>query len=406
MLRKVWLIKMEEDLPIDVDPYPHRMSVIADVLCKEFCVTRFASQLNHKRNKARNSTGKVSIKKNYELHLIKSFFRYENSKYLRFFHIYFSAIQLLTAFIRTKEKPDLIICAMPSPANCFVSAVYKKLFSKRTKLILDTRDLWPEILSDELNHSLVAKYLTCVMNIELKYAVKNSDGFLGVSDYFSSYLNRYAESDLPAQTFYLLPGSSLEDKLNTDQYIFNFPLRDKLIFVFGGKISKTSYTELSRFMRLFPNSEDFVLVICGNGYYYKQLRAQATQENIHILGYVDYAKFKYIKGLSSYGLICVSNRNDYKNSLSNKFFDYLFSGLPIITNVDGLLSRTIVNNNIGFVYQSDDDLKSLLRSDEISTTTALSALKSNVQKCGETVFCEKVNNENLTSFVHKILQST
>ena len=45
MLRKVWLIKMEEDLPIDVDPYPSRMSVIADVLGKEFCVTRFASQL-------------------------------------------------------------------------------------------------------------------------------------------------------------------------------------------------------------------------------------------------------------------------------------------------------------------------------------------------------------------------
>ena len=103
-MRKVWLIKMEEDLPIDVDPYPHRMSVIADVLGKEFCVTRFASQLNHKKNKLRDSTGKLAIEKNYELHLIKSFFGYENSKYLRFFHLYFSATQLLTAFIRAKEK--------------------------------------------------------------------------------------------------------------------------------------------------------------------------------------------------------------------------------------------------------------------------------------------------------------
>ena len=75
---------------------------------------------------------------------------------------------------------------MPSPVNCFVAAVYKKFFSKRTKLILDARDLWPEILSDELNHSLVAKCLTWVMNVELKYAVKYSDGFLGVTEYFSS----------------------------------------------------------------------------------------------------------------------------------------------------------------------------------------------------------------------------
>ncbi len=107
--------------------------------------------------------------------------------------------------------------------------------------------------------------------------------------------------------------------------------------------------------------------------------------------------------MSSFGLICVENRNDYKNSLSNKFFDYLFSELPIITNVDGLLSKTIIHNNIGFVYRTDDDLRSLLRSDEISSATELSTLKSNVKNCGKTVFCENANNENLTGFVHKIL---
>lgn len=402
-MRKVWLIKMEEDLPIDVDPYPHRMSVIADVLGKEFCVTRFASQLNHKKNKLRDSTGKLAIEKNYELHLIKSFFGYENSKYLRFFHLYFSATQLLTAFIRAKEKPDLIICAMPSPVNCFVAAVYKKLFSKRTKLILDTRDLWPEILSDELNHSFVAKCLTWVMNIELKYAVKYSDGFLGITDYFSTYLSRYAESEIPTQTLYLLPKRSSQDTLITDQYIFNVPLSDKLVFVFGGTISKTSYKELRRFMQLFPDSDDRVLLICGEGYHYKDLQALNTQKNIHILGHVEYTKFNYIKAMSSFGLICVENRNDYKNSLSNKFFDYLFSELPIITNVDGLLSKTIINNNIGLVYRTDDDLKSLLRSDEIGSATELSTLKSNVKNCGKTVFCENANNENLIRFVHKIL---
>lgn len=320
-----------------------------------------------------------------------------------FFHLYFSATQLLTAFIRAKEKPDLIICAMPSPVNCFVAAVYKKLFSKRTKLILDTRDLWPEILSDELNHSFVAKCLTWVMNIELKYAVKYSDGFLGITDYFSTYLSRYAESEIPTQTLYLLPKRSSQDTLITDQYIFNVPLSDKLVFVFGGTISKTSYKELRRFMQLFPDSDDRVLLICGEGYHYKDLQALNTQKNIHILGHVEYTKFNYIKAMSSFGLICVENRNDYKNSLSNKFFDYLFSELPIITNVDGLLSKTIINNNIGLVYRTDDDLKSLLRSDEIGSATELSTLKSNVKNCGKTVFCENANNENLIRFVHKIL---
>ena len=81
-----------------------------------------------------------------------------------------------------------------------------------------------------------------------------------------------------------------------------------------------------------------------------------------------------------------------------------FLELPIITNVDGLLSHTIVNNNIGFVYRSDDDLRSLLRSDEISSAPGLSVLKASVKKCGETVFCENVNNNNLISFVHKTLQ--
>ncbi|MDB2416022.1 hypothetical protein N9W42_01475 [Pseudomonadales bacterium] len=401
----IWLVKMEEDLPIDESPFPHRMTVIAEILSERYRVIRYASQLNHKNKKNRSLIGKKHISANYSLHIIKSLFNYKESKVLRLLHIYLSALQLLLAFVSSNEKPMLIICSMPSPVNCFVAAFFKKVFSKKTKLILDSRDLWPDIFNDEVGASLHTKIVSTIMRRELIFAVRQADGLMGISDYFSTSLLRYTEESKITQTFYLLPSAADASNGGSDLSFLDIDIDidGKVVFVFGGTISKTTFNELARFIELFPENERFILLVCGHGYYYNDLINLPIKQNIKILGHLSYEKFTSIKSVASYGVVCVEDRVDYRNSLSNKFFDYLYSGLPIITNLDGLVGQVVRENRIGFVYQSDIELQELLLSTELSSPREIARLKHNVQDCCSNGFSRKMNIENIQKFISCVL---
>ena len=88
--KRVWLVKMEEDLPVDDDFFPHRMHVIADNLSESYDVTRFASRFNHKLRKDRPISGAIAVNDNYKIVLMKTLIRYGRSQVLRFLSVYFS----------------------------------------------------------------------------------------------------------------------------------------------------------------------------------------------------------------------------------------------------------------------------------------------------------------------------
>ena len=60
-------------------------------------------------------------------------------------------------------------------------------------------------------------------------------------------------------------------------------------------------------------------------------------------------------------ILPIQNRVDYQSSLSNKFFDYLSSGLPILTNLNGVLKDTILQNNVAFIIQITMNFITILR---------------------------------------------
>ena len=408
MAKKIWLIKMEEDLPFDDNPFPHRMGVIADILSEKYVVTRYASQFNHKKTTVRSVSGKIRVGKNYKIVLLKALFTYSKSKILRYICFYISATQLFFAFLKAKGKPDLIICAMPTPVMCFVCALFKVFFSRKTKLVLDVRDLWPEILSDEMGHNIVSRALTFLMGRELSFAKTHADGFLGVTDFFSNHLQLPNLKVKPSQTFYLIPGSKIGSKPIPDKHLllkYEFSNEYKITFVFGGTISKTTFTELSKFVDVIQQIPNVVLIVCGNGYFYDQLNEKVVTSNIKIMGNLPYKEFEFVKSISDFGVICVENRIDYKNSLSNKFFDYISSGLPIISNSGGLVASVIETNNIGYVYDSPTHLCEILASQHMFSDAVLNKLSKNVFDSATGIYSANNNAAKLVSFVDNLLAS-
>ena len=147
MTKVIWLIKFEEDICFDQDPYPHRTLLMSHLLAQHYNVVRFCSKLDHKRQRIRKIKSKLNDQKTgISYRFLPFIINYKNSKFLRILSHYINAVQLLFLLLFQKTKPDLIIVSMPQPINVFVSHIYKNLSSRKTKIIIDTRDLWPEIL--------------------------------------------------------------------------------------------------------------------------------------------------------------------------------------------------------------------------------------------------------------------
>ena len=96
------------------------------------------------------------------------------------------------------------------------------------------------------------------------------------------------------------------------------------------------------------------IYICGDGPLYNSLSQKfASFPNIHLPGYID--RDTYRSHLSSSLLFYAPyiNRKDFQLSIPNKIYDAISYGVPILTTLDGSLSKFILSNGIGFFSEFD-----------------------------------------------------
>jgi len=281
---------------------------------------------------------------------------------------------MLYEFMRTRksDRPDIIVCSMPSPITCLVCAIYSKIF--KIKLIIDSRDMWPMVLKDEAKG--VKRFLIypiyLLMLVELKISMRIASALYGITDEFVDYGLSFSAREKTKfdRTFFLgfskSNGVSIKEddskKFWNDLNIF---FADTKIIYFAGEISKScleAMHDVKKAMLEALNSKlDIQLVICGDGTKLEELRSIMSElSNVHIVGRVPPKYLNMLKKNSSIALLSIGNRIDYESSLSNKFFDYMSGGLPILTNLNGVPKKFITKNNIGFHYSGSQDLYRLL----------------------------------------------
>ncbi len=143
----VWLVKLEEPLPIDEGYRPYRMAMLADVLVQRgHKVTRWCSDFDHLRGAPRyGCRRRVTFNDQYDAELLYSGIRYKKATSpLRIIDNNLLYRQFLREARNHKEKPDLIVCSMPTPEMAYASA--KIAVSFGIPLVLDARDMWPDII--------------------------------------------------------------------------------------------------------------------------------------------------------------------------------------------------------------------------------------------------------------------
>jgi glycosyltransferase involved in cell wall biosynthesis len=390
---KVWLIKLEEGVPMDENYRPYRMGMLEDALVERgHHVTRWCSDLNHLSGQYRfNKDTTIELDDNKSFEFLNSGVKYSKPV---------SVLRLLDNLLLawkfkkhalTSEKPDLIVCAMPTPGLAKVSAEISQYFE--IPLVIDARDYWPDIFENELIglKKQLAKPIIFLMRKSLFKACAVASSFVGITPFYRQHLLNYAGrsvSDLD-KVFPLGFDAKINSLTASEMLVanefwlqnigINLVKTERKVIYFAGRLNSTIFKSIDLVIdaavKLNETGSTYLFVLCGSGQYEDAIKEKVEKLNNFILpGEVTALNLAYLRKKSFVAIQPVENRIDYINSLSNKFFEYIGSGLPVVTSLGGVTKDIIEENQCGFFYLTGDDLVIYL--DNLSKNTKLRGLMS------------------------------
>ena len=242
------------------------------------------------------------------------------------------------------EKPDIIVSVMPQPASCL--AAYRIAKKLNVPLITDVVDLWPLSIVEyadfsENNPAIRAMYLY------EKWLYEKSDALVfsweGAYDYI---IDQGWSSTVPVDKFnYINIGVDLKDFYsNLEQYVIDDPVLfdDKFRVMYCGSVRTANdigtVVESAKKLNERGYGDKIQFIIYGDGPDRAVLEEKCEDEGIHNVFFKGNIEKKYIPFVLSRSNLNILNlkpakTQKYGNS-SNKLFEYLAAGNPVIANID------------------------------------------------------------------------
>ncbi|QPL47221.1 glycosyltransferase family 4 protein [Halomonas sp. A40-4] len=253
-------------------------------------------------------------------------------------------IEFVIRFILLYRKSDVLHC---NDLNGLFVGVFCKLTRPKIVLIYDSHEFAINDVPNQAKFSIgLKKWLEGSL-------IKFAHSVITVSD---SIANEYSHLyNIPKPHLVLnCPAYYNQPKLNLFREKFDIRI-DQTIFLYQGALSKGRGIEL--LLETFSNldSDENVLICMGYGSLEQLIQHQARDNNtifFHpavtpeaLLNYTSSADY----GISFIEDSCLS----YRYCLPNKVFEYLMSGLPVLTSNLFEMKRLVETESVGIVAESN-----------------------------------------------------
>jgi len=357
---KVWLIQVGEPLPLDSSVRKMRTSLMADEFSgKGHEVVWWASAFEHQRKKRVFShDGEVGVEGGPIIKLLKGISYKKNISIRRYIDQKIVA-RKFKRFIEKTEKPDVIVASMPTYEMAYEAVVYAQKYN--IPIVVDVRDLWPDTFLDQID-GRVRGAVTMLLAGDfrkLRYLLSNATAITAMSKGILNWAMGYARRTVCEydKVFYLgYSTHCLEEVKVSDELKNTFKnIGGRKVCLFVGTHGK-SY-ELSLIVKaaeaFYENGNDQVcFVIAGIGEQTDGLMRKSRHlTNIFWPGWLNVDEVSYCLKRSYLGLVpCRSVMDAYPN----KPIEYLSVGVPLVSSIEGELSRLIEKEKIGFNYLPGD----------------------------------------------------
>ncbi|MCA9232418.1 MAG: glycosyltransferase family 4 protein [Planctomycetales bacterium] len=364
---RIWLITVAEPLPIDSENARLlRTGILAEALAaKGHEVVWWTSTFDHfaKKNRFGEDTC-VTVRDGYEVRML---YGNEYKKNISLARIR-NHRQVAKAFWRLAseaEPPEVILCSMPTVELSLAAARFGG--QRSIPVLLDLRDLWPDIFVDHVPRLLrpVVNWATVSMRRDLAEACRSAFGLVGMTEEFLDWGLEYAGR--PRHTYDQViplayrrdpPPVAALDKANAfwkEKKIGIEP--EEFVVCFFGNLSKRYelHNVIHAAKLLNKRSVRCRFVLCGKGEDMANCqRLAAGQDNVCFPGWVGAAEIWTLMRKSKLGIVPYPSSRDFVRSIPNKAIEYLSAGLPIITSLSGTLQKLVETEACGVRYQNGD----------------------------------------------------
>ncbi|NMB12827.1 MAG: glycosyltransferase family 4 protein [Firmicutes bacterium] len=241
-----------------------------------------------------------------------------------------------------------------------------------TRLIFEVRDLWPETLIGMTGkNGLAAKILRLIAD----YLYNRSEKIIVLASQSQEVI---AARGVPKQKIIFVPNSvdpDLFQEKNVEGFAFPGTLKeDDFIAVYAGAHGSANNLDLILDAAAFLQEQGYHRVkflLVGDGPCKGELVERIKREDIDNVVFLDPVRKVQIPALfkrCDVGLLVLRDVPVFRYGISpNKLFDYMASGLPVVTNVQGEVASVIAEANCGLVVSPEDTAGFAKRVAELSS---------------------------------------
>ncbi len=254
------------------------------------------------------------------------------------------------------QKADLVF-ATSTPLTAGIPGIVAR-WIKGTPFIFEVRDLWPE-LPREMKVITNPVILSLMSFLEwLSY--KSAHRLIGLSPGIVEGIIRH---NIDANKVTLIPNGCDLDIFASKENSWRPAgvTDDELMAVFTGTHGIANGLDAVLDVSIILKNryaKKIKIVLVGQGREKEKLRKRAAAENLDNIIFMDPVPKNRLAGLmasADVGLQILANVPAfYYGTSPNKFFDYLSSGLPVLTNYPGWVADLISEHECGFVVPPEN----------------------------------------------------
>ena len=367
-----------------------RFIYLANLLSRENNVELIASTFNHGSKKHRTKINDYPFK----VTLLHEPGYKKNICLKRFWSHYVWGKQVFK-YIKSRKKPDVVYCAVPSlTAPAKVSEYCKK---NGIRFIVDVQDLWPEAFQMVFNVPVLSKLIFAPFMRLANKAYSNADEVIAVSQ---TYVDRaLSVNKKGAKGLSVFLGTNLETfdenvKKNIESYKKKFPKEDQIWIGYCGSLGKSYdlpivFDALSILRSIGKNAPKFIVM--GDGLRRTEFESIAKNKEIDVLftGRIPYDEMCALLSLCDIVINPIIGTS--VASIINKHADYAAVGKPVINTQNSNEYRNLIDTyNMGFNCNNHDSIAVANCIEKLVNDAQLRlAMGANARECAEELFDRK-----------------
>ena len=323
----------------------------------------FSTFMHYEKKYYADKQVKIDLKPNLHLKMLHSKKAYKkNISFARIKYCKLLARELKNEMAKA-QKPDVIYCSWPLIEEAYECVKYGK--ENNIPVVIDIRDFWPDIFTQPFQ-GIIKKAAEVAVNLlygkKTRYVMQNADEVVGIIPKVFNLSEKYGRQIKECDHTVYLAYQKNDDKNITDRdkkFLNDIGIKenDFLVVYFGTVNNRVDNMNMLIEAAAENKNRNVKFVICGQGMAYDECFSKTRDmKNIIFTGLLNSKQICEIASKAKLGLLPYRDTDDFKNSLPNKFAEYLSYGLPILTSLSGFSKTVVEEKQCGMYFKDSDEL--------------------------------------------------